>query len=182
MRLPTVMFLALAPLAAPAAEWRVVPEGSALKFAGSAQGEAFEGVFKRFDARISFDPAQPALGALQADIELASVDSANAERDEALVGADFFAVQRFPKARFEAGACRADGTRFACSANLTIRDRTQELTFPFTWQPTAGRAKLHAEVDLDRLAYDVGTGDWADEETLARKVRVTVDLVLAPAK
>ena len=179
MKAAVAALAALLSLPVAAAEWTLVPAGSKLAFAGTAQGEAFEGQFERFEARVSFDPGNAALGAIEADIDVASVDSANAERDETLVGAEFFAVDRFPKAQFRAGACKALAPpQFECAAKLTIRDKSVDLPFRFTWTPDAGGAKLHAEVKIDRLAFDVGTGDWADEEMVAREVRVTVDLAL----
>jgi polyisoprenoid-binding protein YceI len=173
--------LALTSTAAAAGEWTVLPERSRLAFRGVHQGEAFEGAFKRFTATIRFDPANVAATAIQADIDMASADTQNAERDETLVGDEFFATSRFPRATFRAHDCAAAGTgRYRCKAELTIRDRTQPLGFEFTWGGNAGEATLGAEAEVDRLAFDVGTGDWADPELIGRAVKVDVQLTLEP--
>jgi polyisoprenoid-binding protein YceI len=162
-----------------AADWKQ-QAGSTLKFSGIQQGEAFEGGFGRFTSSIRFDPTALAEAKFDVSIDIASADSANSERDETLLGAEFFDSTRFPKARFVTSAFRqiAPG-KFEADATLTIRDKSVALKFPFTWTGDAKAAELKAKVTLDRLAFDVGTGEWEDEETVGRKVDVNVYLKLA---
>lgn len=150
-----------------------------LKFSGQQQGEVFEGRFDTFVPNIRFDAADLANSKLDVGIDLASADTENSERDEALKGADFFAIADFPKARFVTTAMRAiDASRFEADATLTIRDQTVALKFPFTFEAGADGARLQARVTLDRLAFGLGTGDWADAGMIAHEVEVTVDLSL----
>ncbi len=150
-----------------------------LTFAGQQQGEAFEGRFDRFAPTIQFDAAQLATSKLDVSIDLASADTQNSERDDTLKGSDFFAIADFPKARFVTSAMRAiDATHFEADATLTIRNKTVALKFPFTFEPNADGARLKARVTLDRIAFDVGTGDWADESMIGHQVEVNVDLSL----
>src|SRR5690606_26885111 len=88
MRLVSIIAAALLGpgVAAVAADWQVLPAQSELRFVGSPQGEDFEGRFQRFDARIQFDPSDPASPRFAVGIDLASADSANSERDETLLG------------------------------------------------------------------------------------------------
>lgn len=150
-----------------------------LKFSGQQQGEAFEGRFDAFTPTIRFDADQLATSTLDVSIDLASADTQNSERDDALKGSDFFAIADFPKARFVTKSIRAvDATHFEADAALTIRDQTVTLKFPFTFEPNADGARLKAKVTLDRLAFGIGTGDWADEGMIGHKVDVNVDLSL----
>ena len=59
MRTPTFLatLLLSLPLVAGAGDWTVKPEGSSLGFTGNSQGEAFQGTFKQFDAKIRFERA-----------------------------------------------------------------------------------------------------------------------------
>lgn len=171
------LLLLLLPPHADATEYAVDPARSSVSFSGSAQGEAFEGKFTRFSATVSIDAAATAL---TAEVDVTSVDTQNSERDETLATAEFFDFANFPKAMFRTTACRAAGSgRFECDAELTIRDRTRKLAFPFTLDED-GRATLDAKVTLDRTQFDVGTGDWAGEDAVAHAVEVTVHLALAP--
>ncbi len=177
-----VMFVTLLGLASftLAADWKQQAD-STLKFSGIQQGEAFEGKFGRFASTIHFDPAALADAKFDVAIDIASADSANSERDETLLGAEFFDNARFPKARFVTGTFRQVGPgKFEADATLTIRDKSVPVKFPFTWTGDARTAELKAKVTLDRLAFDVGTGEWEDEETVGRKVDVNVHLKLAP--
>jgi polyisoprenoid-binding protein YceI len=164
---------------AQAADWKQ-QAGSTLRFAGTQQGERFDGGFQRFQSTIRFDPAALADASFDVDIDITSADTANSERDETLLGDDFFDSARFPRARFTTTTFRqlAPG-KFEADARLTIRDRTVALKFPFTWQGDAKSATLDARVTLDRLAYDVGTGEWEDESSVGHDVDVIVHLVLA---
>lgn len=150
-----------------------------LKFSGEQQGEVFEGRFDTFAPNIRFDANDLASSRLDVGIDLASANTENSERDDALKGADFFAVADFPKARFVTTTMRAiDATHFEADATLTIRDQTVALKFPFTFEAGADGARLKARVTLDRLAFGLGTGDWADASVIAHAVEVNVDLSL----
>ncbi len=173
--------LALAPLSTRAADW-TVDTGSTLSFEGSYQGEAFTGAFKRFDAKIAFDAADPAKTSFDVSIDMTSADTQNAERDSTLGTSDFFWTEKFKTARFVTESCAADAAKggYVCEAKLTIRDKTVALKFPFTWSAEGAGAKLVANVSLDRTAFDVGGGDWADETVIGHAVTVKVALTLKP--
>lgn len=153
-----------------------------LQFSGEQQGERFEGRFERFTPNIRFDANDLAASRFDVLIELASANTDNEERDEALKGEDFFAIGAFPKARFVTGSMRAiDATHFEADATLTIRDKTVALKFPFTFEATADGARLTAKVTLDRLAFSIGAGDWASDEDIGHQVEVRVELELSRA-
>ncbi len=183
MKLPASPFLLACCLSAAgtgAAEWRTQPQASRLEFAGTSQGSEFKGRFKRFTPHVRFDPTNPAAGAFDVAIELASATTGNTERDEALPTQDFFWVGKFPRARFVANACKAlqSPGKFSCQATLTLRGKTRKLVFPVAWSGDKGKARLTSRVELDRLDFGVGAGDWADAATIGHTVTVTVDLDL----
>jgi polyisoprenoid-binding protein YceI len=170
--------------AAHAAEWSLVAEGSSLTFASSYDGEAFSGRFQRFTPTILLDPAAPEATRIEVTIDVASVATDNEERDGTLATPDFFWTGKFPTATFRTTACKAGGAAGAidCEATLTIRDRTVSMPFNLRFEVTGDRATLKAQAQVDRIAFDVGTGDWADTDLIPRIVDVTVDLVLAKKK
>ena len=105
----------------------------------------------------------------------------NQERDELLVGAEFFDSGSVPEARYVATTFRAlGGNRFVADGTLTLRGVSRPVPLEFTW--TAGASpQLAGKATLSRLAFQVGTGDWSDTELLPDEVVVTTRLVLAPA-
>ena len=174
-----LLALALAPCAA-AKDWTMDPAASHLRFSGTAQDEPFRGEFKRFAPRIALEPGKPESVKIDVEIDVASVDTQNKERDDALATAAFFGFDKFPKARFRTLSCKAgkSADAYDCEAELTIRDKTRKLRFPFTLAQDGGGATLKSEVGLNRMDYDIGTGEWADAGTLAHEVKVTVELKL----
>ena len=89
----TVLLWLVLAASAYAGDYQLEPTGSSLKFTAVQQGATFESRFGHFTADIRFDPAQPANGRITARIDLGSVDTGNAERDETLKTADWFAVK-----------------------------------------------------------------------------------------
>lgn len=186
------VLLAAAPAPLHAGAWRMDPERSRLGFVARAQGEAFEGRFARFEPQIVFDPADLAGARFDVRIDLASVDTANSERDEALRSEDFFAVRRSPEAHYLAQTFHAlGGDRYAADGVLELRGVSRPVRLNFRWIAGAapalkgavleGEAILEGQSEIDRLDFGVGGGDWADPETIAPEVKVTARLVLTPA-
>jgi polyisoprenoid-binding protein YceI len=153
--------------------------GSTLTFTASYQGEEFTGRFDKFDAAIRFDPADLAASRFDVRIPLASAKTDNAERDEMLVGSDFFDAKGKPEARYEAdkftklkdGRWRAEGT-------LTLRGVAKPVPLVFSWTP-GPHPVLVGEAVVNRLDFGVGTGEWDDLELIPNKVVVNTRLVLA---
>ncbi len=153
---------------------------STLQFQGTQQGERFVGRVAAFDARITFDPARLAESSFDVSMQLKSLDSRNAERDQAMQTADWFDVARHPLATFRTVAFRSTPQGLVADADLTIKGRTKRIVFPFQWQPGAGVATLDARVALDRLDFGLGAGEWADDSLVGRRVDVLVHLQLIP--
>lgn len=167
------------PGAAPAPRAFTHGPGSMLGFSSSYDGESFDGRFDRFSTRIAFDPAT-ATGRFEVGIDLASARTENDERDEVLLGEEFFNALAVPQARYEASAFRRlpDG-RFVADGTLTLRGVTRKVPLTFRWT-TGAAPTLDGTATVPRLAFNVGTGDWDDTEALPDDVAVRTRLVLRP--
>lgn len=171
--------LALAATATHAADYVQAP-GSTLGFAGSYQGEAFNGTFPGFVTRLSFDPAKPATGRLDVSIPLATATTRNPDYDGELRGSAFFDSRKFPQARYTASKFRAlGGNRFAADGMLNLRGVSRPVTLTFTW--TAGaKPVLSGTATVKRLAFGVGGGEWADTGLIPDDIKVSTKVVLQP--
>lgn len=177
--LPLLATLILVAPTIHAADWSVDATTSKLTFSSTAEGMAFEGQFKQFTPTIRFDPADLATARFDVKISLASADTANADRDDTLKGADFFAVSNFPEANYQATRFRDLGQgRFAADGTLSLRGVDKPVTLEFTWTGDATHAVLDGSATLNRLDFAVGAGDWADASTIAHEVRVSTHLQL----
>ena len=183
--LPRVGVFAAMLLAAGAAHaataWTTDPAQSRLEFTATLAGGDFDGAFRRFKAEIEFDPSDLAGSRFRIEIDTASADTGDADRDVALEGADFFAVERWPSARFAADRFVALGNgRFEALGRLTIRDNSREIRLPFSFKPAADgtHAGLAGGTTIRRLDYGVGQGEWQDTQWLADEVRIRFTLQL----
>lgn len=179
MRLIALAILLAVSLPLAARDWTVDAQHSHLGFQGVFQDQPFSGEFKQFAAQIRFDPADLAQAKFDVAVTTKSADAGDADRNATLATPDFFYPDRFPLAHFITKGFRAlGGGKFEADAELTIRDQTHPLKFPFSWSATAGAASLKAEVELDRIDYDIGGGEWADDGTIGHRITVSVDLAL----
>ena len=174
-----------APFAAHAATWHADGKSSTLGFSGISQGDAFNGRFKTFDATIAFDPAQLATARFDVKITLASADTANSERDDSLLGADFFDTARTPVATYTATKFRSlGGNRYAADGTLSLRGISKPVILTFAWA-TGATPALVGDAVVNRLDFKVGGGQWADTSQIGNAVKVHTSLKLAavaPAK
>ena len=181
LRSAALVLVLLVPLSAPAASWHADAKNSSLGFAGTYQGDAFDGRFKTFDAAIVFDPAQLATARFDVKITLASADTANSERDDSLRGADFFDAAHAPVATYTATHFRSlGGNRYAADGTLSLRGASKPVTLTFAWASGATPA-LVGDAVVNRLDFKVGTGQWADTSVIGNQVKVHTTLKLVAA-
>lgn len=154
-------------------------DDSSLSFIAIQQGAAFEGSFENFTVEIQFAPGQLETSRLLVTVDLASVDTQYADRDEVLRAPEFFDVMRWPRGRFEAQNFRSLGEdMYEAIGQLMIRDQSHPLVVPFTFSRTDTSANLTGEVVVPRLRYGIGLGDWADTSVIGGDVTVRFNLHL----
>lgn len=182
--LVATLIAAAAQAATPVAtSFELEPSGSSLSFTATQQGAKFESHFDRFTTSVSFDPAQPETGRIEARVDLGSVDTGNPERDEVLKTADWFNLGKWPVAVFLAERIVRTSEGYAASGTLTLRGVSRPVTLQFRWTPPAGTkpARLVGSAALERLAFGVGQGDWQDTAYVANAVAVQVAINLWPS-
>jgi polyisoprenoid-binding protein YceI len=164
-----------------ATAWTTVAASSSIEFTGTLAGGDFTGQFQRFVATIAFDPANLAGGRFRVEIETGSANTADADRDVALAGDDFFATSRWPKATYDATQFAATGPgQYEARGKLTIRGIARDVPVTFTFKPTAdGRsATLSGRASVRRLDFGIGQGEWQDTKWLGDEVRIRYKLTL----
>lgn len=169
---------------ASANDWQASKE-STLTFSSSFQSEAFTGAFTRFTPQIRFNPKQLSQSRFDVAIDLGSVNSQNSERDDTLKTSDFFDIKKSLKARYTATQFKhLGGNRYQANGQLFLRGVTKPVALVFTWTQNKGAA-LNGNAIVNRLDFNVGTGDWADTSMLPNAVKVHTQLILTakpPAK
>ena len=87
------------------------------------------GQFEKWSATLAYDEADPTRSKIRVEVETASIDTRDAQRDGHLRSPDFFQSDEFPKMIFEGKRIQAAGAgRYKLTGDLTIRDATREVT------------------------------------------------------
>jgi polyisoprenoid-binding protein YceI len=98
----------------------------------------------------------PLASSVEVEIDMASVDTRDAGRDEHLRSPDFFSVEQYPTMTFRSTGVRAAKGHFVVDGELTVRDVTRpvELTVKFeggVTDPWGGRrAAFSASTEINR--------------------------------
>lgn len=157
--------------------WQIDYAKSHIKFTGDQAGAPFTGEWQRWQAEIQFEHDDLDASRFDVLIDIASVETGDDERDQTIVGDDFFAQERFAQARFLAEQFTAQDKGFAALANLTMKGITKPTEFTFTVNEEAGQLILTGVAKLDRLAWNIGAGDWTDTSWVGQTVTVDVKVV-----
>jgi polyisoprenoid-binding protein YceI len=184
-RVPAALLILVA-LATPAsaARWNVMPGKSRLGFAVTWSGQQLVATFKSWKAEIVFDPADLAHAKAVVVIDMASEDSGSAENDDALKGAEAFAVDRFGTARFETTAFTdKGGGNYVANGRLDLHGISKPLTLPFTLTFNGDTVHMAGKAVVMRTDFGLGaSGEWAGETPVAHAVTITVDLTATKAR
>ncbi|MDI7774626.1 YceI family protein [Asticcacaulis sp. EMRT-3] len=160
---------------APVTVWTMDKAASHIAFSTTFSGEAINGNFGDFDAAISFDPKRLDASHVKVTITLNSVVSGDADRDSSLRSDSFFNIDSFPKATFEASHfTRIDDSHFIAHGKLTLHGVTRPCDLPFNLNIKNGVAMMSGATDIDRIAFGVGTGDWAKTDAVPAKVHLDI--------
>ena len=173
-----VAFVAVA--AAAVAGYTSDPQQSKLEFVGVQAGAEFKGVFHKFTAAVDFAPDALASSRIDVQIDMASVDSLDKDRDTTIRGKDIFDVAHNATAHYVTKTISKTAAGYAAVGSLTLRGVTKDVPIEFQFTPAAGGAKLAGTAKLNRLDFGVGQGDWKSTETIGDAVKINFSLVLKP--
>lgn len=142
------------------------------------------GEFRSYRAGIELDPADFTRSRFEASIDVASVETGNAQRDADLRTGAFFDASNHPTMEFRSSRIERRGEAFAVHGDLTIRGVTRPVVLDVTYlgdtRGPDGRqvAGLEVRGTIDRR--DFGMAFHAVLETgavvVANEVRIEIDV------
>lgn len=129
-------------------------------------------------------PENPLEATAQASVEVASIDTKDAGRDDHLRSAEFFDAETFPTMEFVSTGTRVDSGDFLVDGDLTIRGITRPVTFEFDFggfgSDPFGNYKAGASASTTINREDFGLTWNAALETggvlVGKDVTITLDL------
>lgn len=117
-------------------KWTVDPTHSAIEFSVKHMMIAkVKGSFNKFEANILANPSDLTTAEIDFTVDVASIDTRNADRDNHLRSADFFDVEKNPTLTFKSTKIVKTGEdEYDVTGNVTLNGVTQEETFSITFE------------------------------------------------
>lgn len=133
---------------------------SEVSFIADVTGEQTPGRFTDTAVEALINEADPAASSIVARVQTASVSSENMQVAGSLPEPEWFDVEAHPEALFEStSVTRADNTddgKLQVTGNLTIKETTQEVSFPMTLSEEDGKRVARGEFTIDRREFLIG--------------------------
>lgn len=179
------------PTTAAADTWKVDGAHTQVGFSVShMMVSTVRGTFGTFDGTVETD-AKGKLTGLQGTVDITSVDTADAKRDEHLRSPDFFDAAQFPKMTFTSKAVKAVGDAYEVKGDLTIRGVTKPVTLkveairgPITDPWGNVKAGTSATTTINRQDFGVSWNSTLDAGgvVVGDEVKITIDLEVVKPK
>lgn len=144
-----------------------------------------KGTFKDFSATIVADPQDLTTAEIAFEVQMASVDTRNADRDNHLRTNDFFEAETYPTLNFVATEIvKKEDSEYNVIGNLTIKGVTRKETFTATFEGTGkdpwGQTKVGYTVVGKINRTDYGMVYNAALETggilISEQVKISLDI------
>lgn len=182
--------VAVSAAAGPADPWTIDPAASKVTFTARQMNAPIVGAFGGIAGTIVLDPADLAAARIDVTVDTATARSGQKDVDDQAVGPDFLAARQHPRARFASERIvHEGGDRYRAEGKLTLRDTTRDAALPFTLRiaddpaaPGRLRAAASGRLELKRLDYGVGRGDWKATDVVADEVAVSIEIAATRAK
>ena len=183
-------FLLLAPPAS-GSEWEIDASHSSAQFAvRHFMVSTVRGTFGTLSGAVNLDEQDITKSSVTAEIDVTSIDTREAKRDEHLRGTDFFDVEKHPTMRFVSKKVeQIDATRYTVTGDLTMKGVTRQVAFAVEGSSTPitdpwGKLRLGgvATATIDRTEFGLSYNRLleAGGVTIGEEVSITIDFELTP--
>lgn len=120
-------------------------------------GIPVDGTLQGLQYSVSFDPNQLSESKIMGSVDVNTIDTGIGARDRHLKNEDYFDVERFPRIHISSTNLRKGIDKpYEGSFKLTIRDQSQFLEVPFSFDQQGNQAVLNATFNIDRRDFEVG--------------------------
>jgi polyisoprenoid-binding protein YceI len=137
-----------------------------------------KGRFSEVNGTIVFDEKEPWKCSVKATINVASITTDNAMRDNHLKTPDFFDAAKYPTITFVSTKVWKQGGKYFAEGKLTIKNVTKDVILPFELNTAMAQGKKHMGVEttlhIDRLDYNVSFDPTGT--TVGKDVTIEIDL------
>ena len=161
-----------------AQNYLVLDESSMVKFTIKNFGLTVNGSFKGLKGRVAFNPNDPSTALISTSIDATTINTGNGTRDAHLKNQEYFDVIKYPRISFISTKILSSkgGGMYLMEGNLTIKDVTKKISFPFKAVSYGDGYLLEGAFKIDRRDFGVGGNSMVLSDKL------TVSLVVVTKK
>jgi len=139
------------------AQYKPSDQGSALQFTIQNLGFDVHGSFTGLRGSITFDPQNISGSSFDVTIDASTVNTDNGMRDDHLKGEGYFDVKNYPVVHFTSTTVTAaKNGGYMVTGKLVIKNKTGDLSFPFTASPTGNGWLFKGSFKINRKDYGIG--------------------------
>lgn len=149
------------------------------------------GRFNVLRGKLDINESNPANSWIEAEVDAASIDTQNEQRDAHLRAADFFDTDNYPTITFKSTQVEPmGGQEYKVTGDLTMHGVTKSVTFDAEYGGQSNmtrmglRAGLTAKTKINRKDFGLGWGAVveAGQIALGEIVTIEIDLEAVPQK
>lgn len=147
-------------------------DNSRLRFSAEHAGMPFEGKFELWNATLRLPPLENPN--ISASFELSSAKTGDRTYDTALSEGDWFDIENHPQGSFNATSISvlADNGGYFVDGELTLRG----ITKPIQFELIRASSGFKADINIDRLAFNIGLDSDPDAEWVSRYIKLSLTI------
>ncbi len=165
--------------------WNIDPVHSAVSFSiRHMMVSTVHGRFTGVRGHLHIDEGHPANSWVEAEVDAASIDTHNDQRDAHLRSADFFDTEIYPLITLKSTQVEPlGGPNYKVTGDLTMHGITKSVTFEVEYHGQSvirgvQRAGLTAKTKLNRKEFNLSFGSIAEAGQVALSELVTIEIDL----
>ena len=150
--------------------YQISPENSTVEWVGEKVSGTHTGYINLQNAFFLFEEEKFVGGEFNIDMNsIKCTDIENpryaAKLEEHLKDSDFFNSSKYPTSNFKITNIIFDGTSYMITGNMTIKEISQEITFPAKFENDGDIFHANATLKIDRTKHDIkyGSGSFFDD-------------------
>lgn len=160
----------------------VLIERSEIRLSGRPMGTTVEGKFRKWKAHVDLRPKELARSRAEFEIELASIDLRNDEKEDEVRRPEWFDTARYPVARFASTGMKDLGEdRYEIAGRLSVKGITRDVVLPVALRrDAAGNSVAEGKIAFNGGDFGIGTGVSTGNGAGAGQFGVKIRMVLPP--
>lgn len=149
---------------------------SAITFKIKNFGLTVDGSFSGFKTSLNFNPNNLAKSKITASVKVNTIETGIAARNKHLKSDDYFNAEKYPTISLVSTKfTNIKGNKYTGFFKLTIKNKTKEISFPFTYVPsTEGGGVFTGTFTINRRDFGVGGSSLSMGDNVTVNIEVKI--------